>query len=71
MDSHAVCRSRGHLIGYVYDAAEWCLRCATQRFGSTVPDDAVDSEGNQLGAIFCWSEPGQGGRRCDDCLEAF
>ena len=62
----------GDPIAYTYDAAEHCPACARARFGSDdhgfVPEDAEDSEGNGIGAVFGWDEiePDRG-LYCDTC----
>lgn len=56
-------------IAYTYEADTHCPACAISRFGHEKapgpagdvnmpwpPEDAVDSEGNQVGAIFPWEE---------------
>lgn len=46
-------------VAYVYEADYHCPGCAIKRFGEDdrgpwAKEDAVDSEGNLIGAIFSW-----------------
>lgn len=48
-------------IAYTYEADWHCPDCAIERFGrepgtSWVRDDAIDSEGNPIGALAPWDE---------------
>jgi hypothetical protein len=45
-------------IAYTYDADTHCEDCAMARFGVDDRGEitGVDSEGNEVGAIFPWSE---------------
>lgn len=57
------------IIGYSYEADHHCVECAQVRFGSPVPDDAEDEEGNPVHPIFAgdeFEEPPV----CGDCGEA-
>ena len=65
------------VIGYVYDAANYCVACTQRRFegveGSSydehgVPVDAVGDEGNVIGAIFRDTETDYD-VVCDVCLD--
>jgi hypothetical protein len=57
-------------IAYAFDADTHCPSCTTARFGvepgrSWPPEDARDSEGDSIGAIFPWDEwhePADNGR---------
>lgn len=41
-------------IAYAYEADVHCLDCTIDRFG---PDcEGIDSEGNEVGAIFPWDQ---------------
>jgi hypothetical protein len=57
-------------IGYTYEADTHCLGCAFNLFGMDshgfVPEDAVDSEGNGVGAIAPWDE-WEGELYCGTC----
>lgn len=52
-DSHAP-------IAYTYEAAYHCPDCAAERFGvdehGFIPADALDGEGNPVGALAPWDE---------------
>lgn len=63
-------------IAYIYEAGHHCPACAFKRFGrdehGTVPEDALDGEGNTVGALAPWDEWMQfDGERetlgCEDC----
>lgn len=48
-------------IAYTYEADTHCVKCAIARFGQEPghpwpADDARDSEGNAIGAIFPWDQ---------------
>lgn len=43
-------------IAYTYEADWHCPTCTAERFGNPIPDDATDSEGNEIGAVFSWDE---------------
>lgn len=47
-------------IAYVYEADYHCPACTEERFGrgtdGYIASDAVDSEGNSVGAVFSWDE---------------
>jgi len=47
-------------IAYTYEADHHCPGCAFAAFGRDehgfVPEDAVDSEGNPIGAVAPWDE---------------
>lgn len=47
-------------IAYTYEAATHCPSCSFGRFGEdehgTVPEDALDNEGNSIGAVAPWDE---------------
>lgn len=57
------------VIGYTYDAAEQCVRCAVKRFGALALDNrtARDREGNEVHAIFSTDE--REPNACDSCGE--
>ena len=71
-------------IAYTYDADTHCPDCATARFGKEPrerggfypwpPEDARDSEGNEVGAIAPWDDWCNGEAddvctlACGDCL---
>ena len=53
------------VLGYTADADTYCEDCARKRYGGT-DENALDSEGNELGAIFAdseWDRP----VHCADC----
>ena len=58
------------IIGWTYDAACHCEGHAIKRFGRQplIEGTATDSEGNAPHPIFQWSESGDGGDYCDECL---
>lgn len=60
----------GNPIAYTYDAAEHCPACAFEAHGQDehgyVPESAIDSEGNPIGAIAPWDELHRD-LVCDDC----
>lgn len=45
-------------VAYVYEADLHCPECAAKRFGvdehGTIPEDAIDREGNGVGAVAPW-----------------
>lgn len=64
------------LLCYTYDADYYCAVCAKAQFGTDdhgfVPEDAKDSEGNKIGAVFTWDEwynfdEGEQQINCADC----
>jgi hypothetical protein len=64
------------VLAYTYEADYHCKECAKVRFGEDahgfVPEDAQDSEGNSVGAVFGdseWWNPGEGNQTlsCSDC----
>ena len=66
-------------IAYTYEADHHCPGCALERFGEDehgfVPADAVDGEGNPVGAVTPWDEwysIGDGNQTlvCGTCLDA-
>ena len=56
-------------VAYTYEAAVHCPECTGARFGATaegwIPEDAVDREGNGIGAIAPWDEDDT--TNCDTC----
>lgn len=65
-------------IAYTYEADYHCPQCAERRFGTDaegwIPADALDQEGNLIGAVAPWDEWQQfSGERetlnCADCGE--
>lgn len=59
-------------IVYTYEADYHCPACTIARFGAdeygNVPDDAVDSEGNPIGAMWEWDEH-DSPLLCGTCLQ--
>lgn len=58
-------------IAYTYEADVHCPGCAVRRFGHDengfVPEDAVDGEGNPVGAVAPWDERDPAGAYCGTC----
>jgi hypothetical protein len=59
------------LLCYTYEADHHCEACTDKRFPG-IPEDAVDNEGNVIGAVFSWDEWHQGTGEdetlaCSDC----
>lgn len=71
------------VLAYTYEADYHCPSCATERFGldehGFVPVDALDAEGNPIGALAPWEEWQQydGGREilacgtCGDVIDEY
>lgn len=53
------------VIAYTYDACVICPDCAIER--NLTKPDAVDSEGNPVGAVFSTDEEPADGIQCDAC----
>ena len=51
-------------VGYVGDADFWCEDCARDRFNNL---EGEDHEGNEIGALFTWSESGDTPDVCGGC----
>lgn len=55
-------------IGYTYNAAVHCTTCA--HAAGMDADHAEDSEGNEVGAIFEWTE-GPNPEACETCEDTY
>jgi hypothetical protein len=65
-------------IAYTYEADTHCPGCTAERFGTGpggwIAEEAEDSEGNAVGALFAWDEwceprePGPQRLVCGTCL---
>jgi hypothetical protein len=65
-------RRADDIVGYAYEAALHCPKCAEKRFEGQWAEGhpGEDNEGNAPSPVFASDEEGEGGDFCDDCHES-